>query len=160
MVPCDERALNVRPLVQTVCLTELRILAANRFTYCSLQRIHFPCFQPIRKTKGETRMCFNLVWNTFIVLLFCFEASTVRVEIDYSFHVPERFGEATVESADCCPYGVLPNNDTDGRIAPSFYGIGTQKGGTSLVLRQTLLYVFISFIKEQLRCTHTWWNIH
>jgi len=54
------------------------------------------------------------------------------VDIDYSFAVPDEFGTATLESANCCPYGILPDNFTNGLVTPTIYGIGVQKGGTTL----------------------------
>jgi len=60
----------------------------------------------------------------------------LKVIIDYSFHVPEQFGVATPETANCCPYGRLPDNDTQLMVPPTVIGIGTQKGGTTTLYEQ------------------------
>jgi len=54
---------------------------------------------------------------------------SLNVNIDYSFAVPDEFGAATLESANCCPYGLVPDNITDGFVPPTVFGIGVQKGG-------------------------------
>ena len=58
-------------------------------------------------------------------------ATGLQVNIDYSFYLPEELGKGTVETVDCCPYGVLPekNNNTQSLMAPTVLGIGTQKSG-------------------------------
>lgn len=66
------------------------------------------------------------------LLVVVSQSLAVVVDIDYSFAVPDEFGTATLESANCCPYGILPDNFTNGLVTPTIYGIGVQKGGTTL----------------------------
>lgn len=75
---------------------------------------------------------------SFLLVVFS-QSLAVVIDIDYSFSIPERFGVATLESAKCCPYGILPDNFTNGFIPPTIYGIGVQKGGKSL--QSVLLFV-------------------
>ena len=72
--------------------------------------------------------------TSLFVCLFVFALCGVdglQVIIDYSFRVPAKFGAATPESANCCEFGKLPENDTQGMAPPTIIGIGVQKGGRS-----------------------------
>eukprot|EP00210_Caulerpa_lentillifera_P004378 g4176.t1 len=74
----------------------------------------------------------EFVQKTVLLLLYLVSlSSAVIVNIDYSFFLPDQLGVATVESAKCCPYGIMPDNFTDGYIPPMIFGIGVQKGGTT-----------------------------
>jgi len=76
---------------------------------------------------------------------------SLNVNIDYSFAVPDEFGVATFESADCCPYGMVPDSDTSGYIKPEVLGIGVQKGGN--ILTSLDLNKVDAFFKEVRRYT-------
>eukprot|EP00210_Caulerpa_lentillifera_P002954 g2821.t1 len=84
----------------------------------------------VDRSTWETRLR-SLALKALLLLLLFVNCKGVRVDIDYSFAVPKKFGLATLKSAKCCPYGVLPENFTDEFVAPSVYGIGVQKGGTT-----------------------------
>jgi len=83
----------------------------------------------VRSTHGTGFNAFRL--NALALFALCVRCVSVQVDIDYSFALPAEFGVATLDSANCCPHGILPENVTDGFVAPSIYGIGVQKGGSS-----------------------------
>lgn len=107
------------------------------------------------KTRGVVSPCHNRLHFFLLELLWLFvflpKCLSLNVNIDYSFSLPDEFGAATLESADCCPYGVMPDSDARGFIKPEVIGIGVQKGGnisTSLDLNKVN-----AFFKEVPRYT-------
>lgn len=78
-----------------------------------------------------------LNWTLLFFYFSCFawtHIEAVNIQISYSFYVPERFGEATVQSAGCCPHVPLPENNTEHLTLPTVFGIGVQKGGKKRAL--------------------------
>lgn len=73
---------------------------------------------------------------TAALVCFLFLQSIVEVrgfgELAYSFRRPQKWGELTPETADCCPLLAYPQNITsEEKFLPHFVGIGTVKSGST-----------------------------
>lgn len=67
----------------------------------------------------------------FLIEVFVLKTSGLNVTITYSFSLPLELGVATPSTENCCPFGILHSNDTQGMVPPLVLGLGTQKGGTT-----------------------------
>lgn len=74
---------------------------------------------------------FKTLLSFIIYITIFFTVQSSHININYSFKLPEVFGEGNVDNSNCCPYIVYSHNVTNHKRAPDFIIIGVQKSGTT-----------------------------
>lgn len=142
--------------MDTVVIDDRYLTSTEKNTYCELHVARRDCHPASRhlshhlvhtrrltighktgSSRPELRVRVNamyIVWTLvglFLIDVFVLKTSGLNVTITYSFSLPFELGVATPSTENCCPFGILHSNDTQGMVPPLVFGLGTQKGGTT-----------------------------